>query len=126
MQRGDNTAVVSVDHVQASDIIFDLGPESVLHLNDTINNSQMIIWNGPLGFFENPKYMAATQFLAALISKKTLENKVLSIAGGGDIVAALNICGLANNFSYISTAGGAFLEWLEGKELPGIKALLQQ
>ena len=82
-----------------------------------------LVWNGPLGAFELPPFDAGTVMLARAVAERTREGTLLSVAGGGDIVAALVQAGVADDFSYVSTAGGAFLEWLEGKELPGVVAL---
>jgi len=82
-----------------------------------------LVWNGPFGAFETPPFQQATMAAARVVAGRTAAGKLLSVAGGGDTVAALNQAGVADDFSYVSTAGGAFLEWLEGKELPGVRAL---
>jgi phosphoglycerate kinase len=91
-----------------------------------IDNAHTLLWNGPFGAFEAEPFDAATVAVAKYAAARTKAGKLISIAGGGDTVAALNHAGVANEFTYISTAGGAFLEWLEGKELPGVKALMKR
>ena len=112
-----------VDDVQDDEIIADIGPASILNLAEALKNHQTLLWNGPLGAFEIKPFNLGTDGFAKIAASLTKEGKLLSIAGGGDVVSALNSCGLANDFTYISTAGGAFLEWLEGKELPGVTAI---
>lgn len=111
------------DTIPPDHCIFDLGPITVSKICDVISTSKLVLWNGPLGLFEDPRFKEATGGVAKFIAQLTKERKIQSIIGGGDTVAALKITGVVNDFTYISTAGGAFLEWLEGEELPGIKAL---
>lgn len=114
---------VNVHEVGADDMILDVGPAAVEALGDALKNCQTLIWNGPLGAFEIEPFDAATVALAQTAAALTKGGTLLSVAGGGDTVAALNHAGVASDFSFISTAGGAFLEWMEGKELPGVAAL---
>ncbi|MEI7669359.1 MAG: phosphoglycerate kinase [Pseudomonadota bacterium] len=104
-------------------IAFDMGNETLSNIFNVLANSKTVIWNGPLGVFETMPAATSTIMVAREIARLTLQNKIKSIAGGGDTVAALNIARLGDSFSYLSTAGGAFLEWMEGKELPAVKAL---
>lgn len=103
--------------------IFDIGPATIAYILKTMNRCHTLLWNGPLGVFEVPPFDYGTNAVAQGVARLTEEGTLLSIAGGGDTVAALNHAGALNDFSYVSTAGGAFLEWLEGKPLPGVKAL---
>ncbi|MEM8797168.1 MAG: phosphoglycerate kinase [Pseudomonadota bacterium] len=105
------------------EMILDAGPATVNVLRDAINNASTVLWNGPLGAFEIEPFDKATVAAAKHAAAQTKTGRVLSVAGGGDTVAALNHAGVADSFSYVSTAGGAFLEWLEGKELPGVEIL---
>jgi phosphoglycerate kinase len=114
---------VSVDAVAADDMILDVGSDSVRDIIARFETAKTIVWNGPLGAFEIAPFDAGTKAAALAAAKLTKSGRLLSVAGGGDTVAALNQAGVADDFSYVSTAGGAFLEWLEGKELPGVKAL---
>ncbi|MGR3570899.1 phosphoglycerate kinase [Brevirhabdus sp.] len=104
-------------------MILDAGPEAVAAFTQELSNARTILWNGPLGAFELPPFDAATVALAREAAALTRAGRAVSVAGGGDTVAALNAAGVADDFSYVSTAGGAFLEWLEGRTLPGIAAL---
>ncbi|MCP5085866.1 MAG: phosphoglycerate kinase [Rhodobacteraceae bacterium] len=104
-------------------MILDAGPKSVEEINKYLETVKTVIWNGPLGAFEIPPFNAATDAVALHVSELTQAGRLLSVAGGGDTVAALKKSGAADGFSYISTAGGAFLEWMEGKTLPGVAAL---
>lgn len=119
----ENPYVVGVNNIEEKSAILDIGPETVGTIVQRIKNAKTLVWNGPVGMFEDIRFAAATHTLARSISRMTRSGKINSVAGGGDVVSALEQCDMANNFSYISTAGGAFLEWLEGKELPGITAL---
>lgn len=114
---------IQVEELADDEMILDIGPETVKNITQKLQDYQTFVWNGPLGAFELKPFNQGTENLAHEISNLTKTGKLISIAGGGDVVAALNGCNLADNFTYISTAGGAFLEWLEGKELPGVKAL---
>jgi phosphoglycerate kinase len=113
----------NVHEVQADEMILDVGPAAVEALADVLKTCRTLVWNGPLGAFETPPFDAATVALAKTAAALTKEGSIVSIAGGGDTVAALNHAGVAKGFSFVSTAGGAFLEWMEGRALPGIAAL---
>jgi phosphoglycerate kinase len=113
----------NVHEVAADEMILDAGPAAVEALADVIKTCRTLVWNGPMGAFEMQPFDAATVALAKTAAALTQEGSLVSVAGGGDTVAALNHAGVAEDFSYISTAGGAFLEWMEGKELPGVAAL---
>lgn len=104
-------------------MILDAGPKSILAFSEVLDGAKTILWNGPLGAFETRPFDRATVETARIAASLTKGGKVTSVAGGGDTVAALKLAGVERDFSYISSAGGAFLEWLEGKELPGIAAL---
>jgi phosphoglycerate kinase len=114
---------VTVDHVGQDEMIVDVGPKSIAHVESLLALSKTLVWNGPFGAFELPPFDEGTNAVAQTAARLTCEGQLLSVAGGGDTVAALNQAGVAQRFSYISTAGGAFLEWLEGKKLPGVAAL---
>ncbi|HEX8526727.1 phosphoglycerate kinase [Allosphingosinicella sp.] len=113
----------NVHEVAADEMILDIGPAAVEALGDAIKTCRTLVWNGPLGAFETPPFDSATVALARTAAALTQSGALVSVAGGGDTVAALNHAGVAADFSFVSTAGGAFLEWMEGKELPGVKAL---
>ncbi len=115
--------MVSVDHVGAEDMILDVGPKTVAHVESLLAQTKTLVWNGPFGAFELPPFDEGTNAVAQTAARLTVEGKLLSVAGGGDTVAALNQAGAGQSFTYVSTAGGAFLEWLEGKTLPGVAAL---
>ena len=114
---------VNVHEVAADEMILDVGPAATEALADVLKNCRTLVWNGPLGAFETPPFDTATAALAKTAAALTKEGSLVSVAGGGDTVAALNQAGVADDFSFVSTAGGAFLEWMEGKELPGVAAL---
>ncbi|WP_188055070.1 phosphoglycerate kinase [Sphingosinithalassobacter sp. CS137] len=113
----------NVHEVAADEMILDVGPAATEALADVLKTCRTLVWNGPLGAFETPPFDAATIALAKTAAALTKEGTLVSVAGGGDTVAALNQAGVADDFSFVSTAGGAFLEWMEGKELPGVAAL---
>mgnify|MGYP005854602409 FL=1 len=113
----------NVHEVEADEMILDLGPLAVEALADVLKTCRTLVWNGPLGAFETEPFDAATVALARTAAALTLEGSLISVAGGGDTVAALAQAGASDDFTYISTAGGAFLEWMEGRELPGVAAL---
>ena len=117
------TRVVKVEEVPAGHMILDAGPDSVAHLRTVLDGCATLVWNGPLGAFEMTPFDRATVDAARHAAGLTRAGKLVSVAGGGDTVAALNHAGVAGDFSYVSTAGGAFLEWMEGKTLPGVAAL---
>jgi len=114
----------NVHEVAADEMILDVGPAAVEALGDALKNCRTLVWNGPMGAFEIAPFDAATVALAKTAAALTKEGSLVSVAGGGDTVAALNHAGVASDFTFVSTAGGAFLEWMEGKELPGVKALM--
>ncbi len=114
---------VSVDAVPADAMILDVGPKTVEAIAAWIDRALTVVWNGPLGAFEIEPFDAATVAAARKAAERTRADQLVSVAGGGDTVAALNHAGVADDFTYVSTAGGAFLEWMEGKELPGVQAL---
>jgi phosphoglycerate kinase len=117
------TRTVNVHEVAADEMILDVGPVAVEALADVLKNCRTLVWNGPLGAFETPPFDAATVALARIAAALTKEGSLVSVAGGGDTVSALNHAGVAADFTFVSTAGGAFLEWMEGRELPGVAAL---
>ncbi len=114
---------VEVHHVGKDDMILDVGAKSIEAFQNRLLNTRTLVWNGPFGAFETPPFDKGTVAAAKLVAEATKAGNLLSVAGGGDTVAALNHAGVADEFSYVSTAGGAFLEWLEGQELPGVAAL---
>ena len=116
----------NVHEVAADEMILDVGPQAVEALADVLKTCRTLVWNGPLGAFETPPFDEATVALAKTAAALTREGSLVSVAGGGDTVAALNHAGVAGDFTYVSTAGGAFLEWMEGRELPGVAALARQ
>ncbi len=115
--------ICNVHEVAGDEMILDVGPQAVEALGDVLKTCRTLVWNGPMGAFETQPFDEATVKLAKIAAALTNEGSLVSVAGGGDTVAALNHAGVADQFSYISTAGGAFLEWMEGKELPGVAAL---
>jgi phosphoglycerate kinase len=114
---------VNVHDVAADEMILDVGPAAVEALADVLKTCRTLVWNGPMGAFELTPFDAATVTLARTAAALTEAGSLVSVAGGGDTVAALNHAGAADRFSFVSTAGGAFLEWMEGKALPGVEAL---
>ncbi|NBQ51587.1 MAG: phosphoglycerate kinase, partial [Marivivens sp.] len=120
--NADNETVVP-ESVPSDAMILDAGPETVAYISEVLDRAETLIWNGPLGAFEIEPFDAATNAAAKKAAELTKAGKLVSVAGGGDTVAALNKAGAAEAFTYISTAGGAFLEWMEGKVLPGVAAL---
>ncbi len=121
--EGAESETVPVDAIPADAMILDLGPASVRALAQRLEGLRTLVWNGPLGAFEVSPFDAATTALARAVARLTTEGRLISVAGGGDTVAALAKAGVGGGFTYVSTAGGAFLEWLEGKVLPGVAAL---
>ncbi len=115
--------VKKISEVQEDDLILDIGPETLKILTKTIEKSKTVLWNGPAGYFENENFKKGSLEIARKIVEKNKKNEIYSVAGGGDTVAALNSFNLTKHFNFVSTAGGAFLEFLEGRDLPGIKAL---
>jgi len=118
-----SSEIKGLNDVLEDELILDIGPKSIKDINNIIEESSTILWNGPVGYFENPNFAKGSIAIAKKIIEKNKANTIYSVAGGGDTVALLNSMGVANNFNFVSTAGGAFLEYLEGKELHGIKAL---
>ncbi|HUI17614.1 MAG TPA: phosphoglycerate kinase [Alphaproteobacteria bacterium] len=123
LEAGAASRTVAIGSVPAEAMILDIGPETAAALAARIAQCRTLVWNGPLGAFETPPFDAGTNAVARAAAALTKAGKLVSIAGGGDTVAALHHAGVAEDFSYVSTAGGAFLEWLEGRELPGVAAL---
>jgi phosphoglycerate kinase len=112
-----------IDNIPDDQMILDIGSQSVERIEAAINDAATLVWNGPLGAFEIPPFDQGTVAAARHAAERTRAGRLVSVAGGGDTVAALNHAGVADDFTYVSTAGGAFLEWLEGKALPGVEAL---
>jgi phosphoglycerate kinase len=112
-----------LDAIPADGMILDVGPQSIARIHAAIDDAATLVWNGPLGAFEIPPFDRGTMVAARHAAERTKARKLISVAGGGDTVAALNQAGVASDFSYVSTAGGAFLEWMEGKPLPGVEVL---
>ena len=106
-------------------MILDIGPKSVTAMIALIRKCKTVLWNGPVGAFEIEPFGTGTFALAREVARLTRAGELVSVAGGGDTVSALNMAGMAEDMSYVSTAGGAFLEWLEGRELPGVAALVR-
>ena len=123
LEAGASARVVVTLETPSDLMILDVGPKTVAHYGDIISRSRTLLWNGPLGAFEVAPFGEGTFGLARQAASLTKSGKLVSVAGGGDTLAALNAAGVTNLFTYVSTAGGAFLEWLEGRELPGIAAL---
>jgi phosphoglycerate kinase len=117
------SSVVDISQIPDDGMILDVGPKSVAHFTAVLANCRTLLWNGPLGAFEIEPFGAGTFALAKAAAAQTRSGHLVSVAGGGDTVAALNAAGVTEDFTYVSTAGGAFLEWLEGRELPGVVAL---
>ncbi len=116
-------AIYPVTQIPEDGMILDIGPKSVQDCIDRINLAKTLLWNGPVGAFETPPFGEGTFALARHVAERTGNGDLVSVAGGGDTVAALNMAGVTDRITYVSTAGGAFLEWLEGRELPGVAAL---
>ena len=116
-------SIKRIAEVQKDDLILDIGPATLKIISKTIEESRTVLWNGPAGYFENENFKKGSLEIARKIVEKNKKNEIYSVAGGGDTVAALNSFNLTKHFNFVSTAGGAFLEFLEGKDLPGIKAL---
>ncbi len=116
---------VNVHEVATDEMILDVGPAAVEALADALKTCRTLVWNGPLGAFETPPFDEATIALAKTAAALTQDGSLVSVAGGGDTVAALNHAGVAGDFTFVSTAGGAFLEWMEGRTLPGVAALMK-
>lgn len=122
-KAGADSETLAPDACPSDAMILDAGPATVAYISDVLEKAKTLVWNGPLGAFEIAPFDAATNAAAAKAAALSKTGQLISVAGGGDTVAALNQAGAADDFTYISTAGGAFLEWMEGKELPGVAAL---
>ena len=122
-KAGAENEIVAPDACPADAMILDAGPDTVTYISEVLAGAKTLVWNGPLGAFEIEPFDRATNGAATVAAALTAAGGLISVAGGGDTVAALNQAGVADDFTYISTAGGAFLEWMEGKELPGVAAL---
>ena len=123
LEAGAPFRVLPAEDCPEDAMILDLGPDSVAHIGQAIDRARTLIWNGPLGAFEHPPFDAGTNAAARHAAEATREGRLVSVAGGGDTVSALARAGVADEFTYVSTAGGAFLEWMEGRTLPGVAAL---
>ena len=118
---GDNAQIKDLSEIQNDDIILDIGPKTIHSICTILEKSKTVLWNGPAGYFENPNFAVGSIEIANKII--SLKNKIYSVAGGGDTIAIINQVNAFEKFNFVSTAGGAFLEYLEGKEIPGIRAL---
>jgi phosphoglycerate kinase len=123
LEPGVVTRTVGVNAVPMNAMILDVGPQTVARIGAALEASKTLVWNGPVGAFEIPPFDRATIAIAKKVAELTKAGRLMSVAGGGDTVAALAAAGVTDDLTYVSTAGGAFLEWLEGRELPGVKAL---
>jgi len=119
----DNSQSKELDDIKDDDLILDIGIKTINKIKDIIKKSKTVLWNGPAGYFENPNFANGSYEIAKAIIKKNKDESIYSVAGGGDTIALINQINAIKDFNFVSTAGGAFLEYLEGKELPGIKAL---
>ncbi len=122
-KAGAPSETVAIDRVPAEAMILDIGPRTIRAIEERLGQARTLVWNGPLGAFETPPFDAGTIAVARAVAARTKAGQLLSVAGGGDTVAALAQAGVIEDLSYVSTAGGAFLEWLEGRALPGVEAL---
>jgi phosphoglycerate kinase len=123
LAAGVATCEVAIDMVPHDAMILDIGTKSIVCIGAALDEARTLVWNGPLGAFETPPFDRGTVAVAKRVAEMTRAGKLLSVAGGGDTVAAIAAAGVIDELSYVSTAGGAFLEWLEGRELPGVAAL---
>ena len=123
LEKNIKTNTSNYDECPSNQMILDVGQKSIELFKQAINSSKTILWNGPLGAFEIKPFDNSTNLLAKFTGQNTMQEKCISVAGGGDTVSALNSVKVTQQFSYVSSAGGAFLEWLEGKKLPGIEAI---
>ncbi|MGH6981792.1 MAG: phosphoglycerate kinase, partial [Stellaceae bacterium] len=123
LEPGVATDTVAIDKVPSDKMILDVGPKTVAAIEAKLAECRTLVWNGPVGAFETKPFDQGTVAIAGTVSRLTKAGKLTSVAGGGDTVAALGAAGVADDLTYVSTAGGAFLEWLEGRTLPGIAAL---
>jgi len=115
--------IKEINEVNNDEMILDIGPQTITSIKKIINESNTVLWNGPAGYFENPSFANGTKKILEIIADKRVKDKIYAVAGGGETVAVINKFNKLDTFNFVSTAGGAFLEYLEGKELPGIKAL---
>ena len=115
----------NINEIEKDEMILDIGSKTISSIEEKINKSKTVLWNGPAGYFENPNFQNGTKKILEIISQKTIKDKIFSVAGGGETVAVINKFKKIDSFTFVSTAGGAFLEYLEGKTLPAIKALNQ-
>ena len=118
-----NSEVKELNEINEDDLILDIGPKTINTIKKVIEESETVLWNGPAGYFENPNFANGSYEIAKAIVKKNKSKSIYSVVGGGDTIALINEINVIKNFNFVSTAGGAFLEYLEGKDLPGIKAL---
>ena len=118
-----NGTIKELNEINDDEMILDIGPKTVTLIKNIINESNTLLWNGPAGYFENPNFANGTKKILEIIADKRAKNKIYAVAGGGETSAVINKFNKLDTFNFVSTAGGAFLEYLEGKELPGIKAL---
>ncbi len=125
-EEGAKCRVVPISQVQDHDIIVDVGCDAIVEFSAILAQHKTLVWNGPLGAFEIRPFNIGTESFARVAASLTRQGKIISVSGGGDVVSALNASGLIDEFTYISTAGGAFLEWLEGRVLPGVEVIMQQ
>ena len=121
----DKSKIKEINNICIDELILDIGPKTINKIKDIIDSSKTVLWNGPAGYFENPNFAKGSYEIAKAIVKKNKKKTIYSLVGGGDTIAVLNQINAIKDFNFVSTAGGAFLEYLEGKELPGIKALNQ-
>ena len=119
----DKSEIKGLDNIKDDELILDIGPKTINEIKNIIESSKTVLWNGPAGYFENPNFANGSHEIAKTIIKKNKDGSIYSVVGGGDTVSLINKISAIKNFNFVSTAGGAFLEYLEGKELPGIKAL---
>ena len=119
----DKSQIKELNNINNNDLILDIGPKTIKKIKNIIETSKTVLWNGPAGYFENPYFANGSQEIVKTIVKKNKDKSIYSVIGGGDTIALINQINSIKNFNFVSTAGGAFLEYLEGKELPGIKAL---
>jgi phosphoglycerate kinase len=118
-----NGTIKEINEVNNDEMILDIGPKTIASIKKIVDNSNTVLWNGPAGYFENPNFANGTKEILEIIEHKKIKDKIYAVAGGGETVAVINKFNKLDSFDFVSTAGGAFLEYLEGKELPGIKAL---
>ena len=118
-----NSKIKELNKIEKDELILDIGPKTIIKIRNIIDKSKTVLWNGPAGYFENPNFAFGSYEIAKAIANKSKDKSIFSVAGGGDTIALINQINAIKDFNFVSTAGGAFLEYLEGKELPGIKAL---